>query len=352
MTTAMDSKMRVIEALLRTAAHEATPDHERVLAQEKADKLMIQYQIDRAMVNLDRDNDRKVEPIRKEYDKIDLVDRGSVQNTRDISEYFVQASLNGIKRSIFHHAGAVTTEKFLNGSHTFIAIGFPEDLVYAEMLWLSVFAEIVPKMFPTWEENRGFDENVYALKASGRSWPQVFEMAMRHGPTAKEELAESGFFYVTSESIGPSDKTGPLTKKNAASKLRTAYRRHAKSIGEEVSRQPSDPHWWRKSFAHAFETSLAQRIGAMKQGREEYFDKSNLPAMQHDADMVKAKFYEEFPEKNPANQPKPDPNVKPTKAVRRKERYADPNAWQAGHAAAHSVNLSNNKQFSRKEELE
>lgn len=342
--------MRIIEGLLSRAAHPNTPEPERIAAQEQADKLMAQYQIDRAMLNFNKKEDEVRQPIVREYENLDLIQEGSVRNSgynwetgrysrsRDVEEYGIQGVISGIRTNIFYHAGAKTAHQ----SGKIVAVGYEEDLIYAEMLWLTVFQDIVTKMFPTWNKEKGFDENVYNLKKAGYSWSQVCEIGLQNN--AK-------------------DAYGPLTKPNSGSKLRSGFKRHARKIGEEVlpgKRQPSNPHLWRRSFVDSYSATISQRIAALKAGREEYFDKSSLPALVQDSDRVKQRFYELFPDLNPANRPEPtEEEIAAAERHRRsrrpakiKTREADMSAWAAGNAAAKAVNLNNNKSAGdRKEAL-
>ncbi|UVK63850.1 hypothetical protein SEA_LILYPAD_46 [Gordonia phage LilyPad] len=328
-----DRRLRIIENLLIRASHEGTPEEERIACQEQADKLMAQYQIDRAMLNFNKKNGEERKPTHREYDGIDLIQEGSVRDStynwrtnrwsqsRDTEEYAIQGVISGIRGNTFRHAGCQLGHKMGKT----IAVGFEEDLMYAEMLWLGIFGDILTKMFPSWDKAKKFDENVYNLKKAGYSWSQVREIGLRNDAR---------------------DHNGPLTAENAGSKLRTGFKRHCKKIGEEVTRQSQNPHLWRRSFVDAYSATLSQRMAAMKAGREEYFDKSNLPAMVQDKDRVKQHLYELIPELDPANWPEPDPNwepPKPTKAVKQKVRYADPDAWAAGNAAASKVNLRMDK---------
>lgn len=332
-----EKKMRRIEGLLARAAHPNTPEHERITAQEKADLLMAELQVDRATFNFNKSAKEVRDPSRRDYEWLNLVADGATGNSRrDREEWGIEGVINGIRQNIFYHAGA----KCAHLPTGFAAVAYEEDLIYAEMLWLSVFQTILNRMFPTWDERKPFDENVYNLKKAGYSWTQVGKMGVMHGAR---------------------DQRGELTMENGGSKLRTAFKRQAKRVGEEVlpgKQQPMNPHLWRRSFVDSFSSTISQRIAAMKLGREDYFDKSNLPAIVQDKDRVQHAFYEMFPDLNPANWPEPEPlteeqkkeNEKARKRVSHKVRAADPNAWAAGNAAAQSVNLGNNQQFEKQKE--
>lgn len=326
----MDDKiMKKVERLLTLASHPGTPPEEAQAAQEKADAIMIEYKIERANLNLDQEES----VVRQNIVEREFTDLGikieAVGSARDFSsEYNVIGTIGGIRMNVFNHAGCHLWGRKL--------VGYEEDVIYAEFLWLCIFSEITSLMYPKWDDRLGFDENVYRIKTAGYSWSQVREMGLR------KEAA---------------DKSGPLTAKNAGSKLRTAFRRHAGTIGQEVlpgRQQPSSPGLWRESFVQSFSTRMSQRFAAMKAKQEEYSSGSNLPALLRDEDILRKEFYDRIPEANPDNWEPVDttpPAGRPRKSVRVRERRADMSAWNAGYNAASNVNLSRDSKIQNKKEL-
>lgn len=324
-----ESTMRVIESLLTLASHASTPPEEAQRAQEKAEALMEKHKIDRAIANFGRSEKEVLgEVIEVKLQRLNLVDPNAVGSSRrDTMEFQTTGIITGLRGVIYTHAGCMAKGD--------LVMGYQDDIAYAEILWLAVFNEALQLMFPRWSKEVGFDENVYRLKKAGYSWPQVREMGI-----ANEAR----------------DCNGVLTQQNAGSKLRTAYRRHCKSIGEEIEgSQPRDPHWWRVSFAHSFSTRISQRVAALRAGREQYQTPDNLPALVRDQDIVKRAFYEKFPDMNPANQKQytKEELEKPSKKVQKKQRYVDASAWGSGYNAAEGINLNRNRSAGdRKEQLQ
>lgn len=318
-----EGTMRRIQGLLERAGHPETPENERQACQEKADALMQQHRIERAMLNFDR-KDTVKEIISRDIDRAQ-------------GEYSGQ--LRSMQYAILIHAGCQAAIKWEHMT----AVGYEEDIFFAEILWAQVRLDFTSKMFPKWEPHRSFDANVYEIKSAGYSWVQVCEMGMSHN--AK-------------------DVTGVLTMKNGGSKLRTAFKREAKRRGVEVlpgKQQPMKPQLWRDSFATSYRSTLEQRLMMLadkNRGPKEY-----AVALQTDADRVLAEFYRLFPnlhpdylreqsEKMAAERQAYLDNMTPKERrewerdqrawekIATKKRYADPKAWAKGHEAASNVNVS------------
>lgn len=253
--------IRRVESLLERANHPETPEPERQSALALADEVMARHRLDRALLfQSGKKPEREI--LHKKYAGITLTDY-----------LWIGSSM---RRAIFDHCGVSTY-----GSYTLEAVGYEEDLFYAEMLWSEVLLHFTRSMFPTWDNFRSFDANVYRIKSAGYSWSQVRDMG----------LAQNA-----------SDYNGPLTEKNAGSKLRTAFKREAKRLGEEVlpgKQQPIRPKIWRKSFAEAYASKLTYRLWEMASKNKEAAGKEGEIALQSDADRVKNRFWEIFPELHP-----------------------------------------------------
>lgn len=251
--------IRKVEALITRANHRETPEAERQACLEKADAIMAAHRLERAMLFQSGGKPER-EIILKKYEGIQV--EGFYGNVVSLRE------------SIFRHCGAMT-----NGYGTMTAVGYEEDLFYAEMLWGEVFLHFTRTMFPKWEAWRSFDANVYELKTAGYSWPEIREMGLR------EKAA---------------DVTGLLTEKNAGSKLRTAYKREAVRRGEPAELpKVYNPKKWRKSFADAYGSRLSFRLWRMKKEQKQEAGEAGVIALQTDEDRVKLRFWQEFPHMHP-----------------------------------------------------
>lgn len=331
---APESIMRRVQALLELAAHPSTPQAERETSQEMADKLMARYRLDRAMLNFKSAGkvQERREPTHRFYDHIKLVDDSMNHSTRDWNEeYGIQSVVNNMRDTIYRHAGC---EYAFSGSGM-TYVGYEEDLFFGDMLWSTVFQDVVTRMFPRWEREANFDENVFRLKNAGFSWPQVREAGL---------------------AVDARDRNGPLTAQNAGSKLRTAYNRYCKKVGyEPPETQPRNPGLWRRSFVDSYSSRLRQRMAKLKNNAEQEAGEEGALALIKDSDLVRQKLYDLFPSMNPANWPKHevDSNAPKPKARRPKKikyRAADPAAWDAGYHAANRVDLGNVKAAGHKKE--
>ena len=315
-----EATMRRIQALLEMAAHPSTPPHERDLSQERADRLMAQYRLNRAMLNFDKDADDKGKPESQEYDHISLIDETVKMSSRDYREEFgIEWSVNDLRALVYGHAGCRTATSHKKTT----IVGFSEDIFFGNMLWGTIFQDLVTKMFPRWSGSGSdtFDKNVFLLKNAGYSWPQVREAGL---------------------AMEAKDRTGKLTAANAGSKLRTAYARECKRVGYIAPAiQPRSPGLWRRSFIDSFKIRLSERFMQMRinaRTEEQAAGKSGELALFREKDQINDLFYELFPHLHPDNLPKPT-----GKAIKLKDRAADPGAWQAGYSAANQVNISNAK---------
>lgn len=319
--------IRKVEGLLNRANHPEANDQEREACLAAADRIMKKHRLDRAMLfQSGKAPDREI--IVKEYDAI-------------LAEKYA-TNLGYMRDAVFRHCGVMFRPGWRRGT----AVGYEEDVFFAEMLWSSVYMDFTTKMFPKWETHRSFDLNVYNLKTAGYSWPDVRDMALKHEP---------------------SDQTGPLTFKNAGSKLRTAFKRECERRGEEVRRQPQRPEAWRNGFAQGYESTLRSRLYVMAMKDREAPGSEGEIALLKDEDRVKQRFWEVFPEEHPDVQARKQKEFEEEvaaqeasltdaeKAARERkfqsamrrlqksyEARFDSKGYETGSQSAHEVNLSRN----------
>lgn len=320
-----EATMRRIQALLERAAHPTTPGPEKEASQAAADRLMSKYRLDRALLNFAKDAKDRGLPEKREYEQINLIDDEMPMSSKDFKEEWgIENAVRMLRHDIYYHA-----ECRMFSTHKIVSVvGFEEDLFFADLLWNTVFLDLTVKMFPRWTGSGSdtFDKNVFLLKNAGYSWPQVREAALK---------------------VNARDKLGPLTHANSSSKLRTAYARECKRIGfVPPEKQPRNPGLWRRSYIDSFRTRLNERFYEMKLAAkqdQQAAGEAGALALYQAADQVKDLFYEMFPDANPANWPKADPNAKKLKLPKVRQRAADEGAWAAGYSAASQINISNAK---------
>ena len=353
----MDDIQRKITALLERAAHPATNAAERAACQEKADAMMLKHKIERAAISWERPIEERRKPTTILMDQLDLTSSMVWASRRDGVEYEISGVIRGIRHSClqfagvkarnhhFHGASMLGMDDELRGKTKLVVVGYEEDIYYGQMVWNSAFQEILRVLYPGWSENLSMDANVFNVKNAGYSWPAVREMGLKNN--AK-------------------DSRGPLTKNNAESKLRTAYKREAKRRGlpPELPKL-KDPHHWRNSFVSGFNSNLLQRMSALKAGRESYFDGANLPALVQDEDAVKDLFNEHFPPPPPPTEEErarwveemrqmeeDRKNRKPQRIRYSEPRQADLSAWRAGVSSSSKIDLGNTAKVQNKKEIQ
>lgn len=257
-----DNYIRKVEALINRANHKDANSEERIACLAKADEIMAKHRLDRAMLFKDGNKPEK-EIIVKTVSALPY------------SPYV--GSLTWMRKDILTHCGVMSR----TWQEEVTLVGYEEDIFYAEMLWTSVYMEFTSKLFPKWESHRGFDANVYALKNAGYSWPEVRDFA----------LAENA-----------GDHISKLTVKNAGSKLRTAFKREAQRNGIEVlpgRQQPANSRAWRDSFVEGFVNTLYGRLAVLSAKAKEAAGEAGEIALISDADRVKHRFWEMYPETHP-----------------------------------------------------
>lgn len=321
-----------IEALFaRARDNEGTTEEEREACLQKAATLMMKYDIEAAKLDLDGKNKsgRKIVHMKLEY----------------LSGEFCW-ELMEMRANLYRHVRCKVYGRDV--------AGYEDDIRYADMLWAKVQMDFTSRMRPVWSKTRSFNENVYLLKESGKSWMDIV--------------------YAENRAMGP-DST--LNSKSG-SKLRTAYKTWAKMIGQDSRQVDSrgrvshaqSPQKWREGFMMSYKTTVSDRLWVMKRQAEA----ENAPgkegeiALQHDEDRVNAFFWDLFPDLHPDNIAAKNKQYEEQEKARRaamtekerqredeklerdrrryerefKPRTIDRRGWEAGHSAGQKVDLSAN----------
>lgn len=330
-TEVTEGTMRRIQGLLRQAEDPGITDAERTAFMERADQLMAKHRLDRAILFANMTQNQKVQGREVVVTTVPAM---------EFSEFL--GALMRIRKAVYKHCGCALEDKWYGEAKV---VGYQEDIDYASMMFTTVQMEFVRRVFPTWNSALGFDENVHTIKSSGYSWSQVREMGLAHNAR---------------------DFSGPLTAANAGSKLRVAFKRHAKKIGEVVlpgKQQPMNPQRWRRNFADSFASTIRFRLAEMDRANKEAAGQEGEIALRSEFDNVMDRFWEEFPDQHPdARKAREEKRQKEhdewwnslTDAEKRKHERAnnkkyrtpseymyDEKAWSAGHKAATKVRLTN-----------
>lgn len=324
-TNVEDSLLNKIQNLLTLAGREDTPEHERRLAQERAEVMMAKYRIDMAMLAFN-DIGKQREIVSHELERHRL----------DYGGY-----LNSMMVNVYRHFGCPAHQKW----DKITAVGYEDDLRMASIMWSGVHMDFVSKMMPVWSDSRTFDHNVYLLKESGKSWMEIVNAAPE----------------------------GARLTRNSGSTLRNSYQRWAKASGVDANPHPRNPKAWRAAFVASYEQTLTLRLVELDRMRastekDANDDDSNVSlAIQTDAERVMAEFYTMFPDLHPDARNKTymemlDREEKRRNAMSDKERaaedrrmkrylnkkqpaprYHDGAGWAAGRKAAREIDLGGNK---------
>jgi hypothetical protein len=255
MTTATDSRLDRIKtritALLDRAEHHATPEHEATSCREKAEALMQEYRIERAMLNLEDNSKRKFE----------------VKNLTDDLDPRLSGIGYGLRRAAYQHAKCQVANHYWNTT----VVGYPEDIFYGGVLTERVFSEYLKRMYPTWDNDLDWRENVYYLKTSGMTYQEVRD--------AVPEQWKKGMF---------------------AGKIKWAVESWEDHLG--IPHQPMTKRHdaYRNSFRDAFVSRFESRLEELRErqmredGPGEY-----AVALLDDDDALKEEFYRLFPQYRP-----------------------------------------------------
>lgn len=245
-----------VRALINKADDPAATEAERDTYLQKADSLMLKYAIDQALLDANKNDDRRT-PVSR---RIRVFDIDSPWDSK------FQTILSEIGRSTrsnvaTHYDGSVTV------------VGMGEDVDYFELLWTSVFLGFVSRLEPRWDNALGFDLNVYNLKMAGMKWSRI------------AEIANASNNYV------PWPDGGLLIR---------AYKRHCKMIGETPIPHTQRNAAYRESFAEGYVRSVCSRLEGLREKAEESTRGSGAElALRSVEDVINEAFWNEFPHLRP-----------------------------------------------------
>lgn len=295
--------MSRVQKLLATAEHENTSQEEREAALAMADKLMTKYAIDEAMLAASQKPEERRKPVRED---VDLFDLNSVHSQR------FRTILSEIARTTRVRAAL----SYRNG--TVVLAGFAEDVQYTQMLFHTIHFAFLNSLQPSWDGDRGFDENVYRLKEAGIKWVSIANMANRSG----EEV--------------PWPDGGRLIR---------AYKRHCKKIGVEPTNHTQRHEAYRTSYAESFTQRICERLEDMRRAAKEQAGETTGAevALRDQSQMVDDLWFEMFPSMKP-------PSEEEMEAQRRK--WAEEARLKAEQEAAWWASLTPAQQAKHQAKIE
>ena len=273
--TASEKIMERVTALLRLAEHANTPAPEAELALRQANSLITKHAIDEAILRQSQTvTDRRA----IKHSKIVLGTGEFTPYLRTIFEAAAEALRVSTAGKGIWHEGEYTTE--------FWAYGADEDVAWLEMLFNMIKLQFLLKLDPKWETSLGYDENVYNHKVAGFKWAEIDRIAQRSGgfesreSTEKRTMSRSqaerlGVLYeeIDGRDITPGwDIVEARVPNGFFHKLKAAYVRHAKAIGDDTRVVTQSHQGYRLSFAESFRTTMVERFWQMQEDAKAEMD--------------------------------------------------------------------------------
>ena len=255
MTAATDTRLdrikKRITALLDRAEHHATAEHEATACREKAEELMQEYRIERAMLNLEDNSKREF----------------VVKNLGGIEDLRLTRVGHSIRRAAFQHAKCQVANAYWDTT----VVGYAEDVFYGEVLTQRAFSELLKRLYPVWDNDLDWRENIYYLKTSGMTYQEVRD--------ATPEQFKKGMF---------------------AGKIRWAVESWEDHLG--IPHQPMTRRHeaYRKSFEDAFQDRFEKRLRELRDHQMQNDTPGEYAvALISDDDALKEEFYRLFPHYRP-----------------------------------------------------
>lgn len=249
----LDAAKRRITALLDRADHPNTSEHEAAACRDKAESMMAEYRIERAMLHLKGHDKRRFE----------------------VKEFKVSYRLASVFTNIFSH---VNCHVAISGKG-YSVVGYPEDIFYGETLFQRAQTELHSALQPTWRDDRTVEANIYAFRRAGIAWDDVYSAIP---VDVKEEM-------------------GILTYSvPGLNKVRYRFRKEEQRLGAPKfvwHKSRSDFQRW---FAQGFSNRLFQRLLELKARSEaEPVQGEYALAIQTDDEALREEFYNLFPQYRP-----------------------------------------------------
>lgn len=289
-----ESVISRVQKLLAIAMDDRAPEAERLLAQERADALMVQHMIDQSELAAD-------DPNRSQVVSAQWLFNFESEFASDM-ETLLRTIVN--HTSCSHHVeykyvSATATESATN---RFVYVtGTAENIAYAERLWMIVFNELVRNMFPRWDSSISLDANVYHFVKAGFKWQAIHEIVWDHAP---DQINNP---YPLEKQYSWNDKANYA---GDGGKLKRAYRRELKRLDEPVQSHTSRHGAYRAAYVDAFTDRIHSRLWQMRNDSQKaanyttssgtHVSNDRFALVLADAkDAANAKLWEAYPDKHP-----------------------------------------------------
>lgn len=306
-TTASEKIMERVAKLLAIAEHPNTPAPEAELALKQANSLITKHAIDEALLR----QSQSVGERRAITHMTIILGGGEFRPyLRTIFESAAEAlRVSVASKTVRIDGGALDTEFHMYGAN--------EDVVWLDMLFNMIKLQFLLKLDPRWDSSKSYDENVYTFKVAGFKWIEIDQEAQRHGHPRNEstkvvdkmdETRDPDRFWdfwerraMWRELVLDRDNGRVLEYTNFFHKLKAAYVRHAKAIGDDTRVVTQSHQAYRLSFAESFRMRMTERFWDMQRQAESEMD--TIPGaalairdMKDDADRA---MWMDFPHMSP-----------------------------------------------------
>lgn len=288
-----EDAMSQVMKLLSLAADPNTSEHERKLAEEHAERLMLQHTIDRMELKAEEKS-----RISQETWEVRIGDATQAFQEQH-SEYGY--SILRLVEDVLRHChirihpnyafGKVDgTSRTDFGLRVLTVVGYPEDISYANRIWFNVFKAFVGNVNPTWDDSKHLGENCHNFLSAGFKWGKIWQIAFDRQP-------KTGYKLSRSTVIIPDPKTNKY-----CSSLKAATKEYLLSQGKEYISHTQRHEAYRTSFARSYSSTITKRLQEMRRKAEhEVGDSDRYALALVDTDkQVQAEFYRLYPEYDPA----------------------------------------------------
>lgn len=253
-----ESLLNKINNLMRLAMDPGATEAERALAMQRADALRLKHTVED--YELRQQDESKSDQIRVEEMRVDLPAQFA-------------SHINHLVGSVARHCNLrVTWRDFYC---TLQIVGFKSDIEYFSSLWVVVYSELARNLFPSYKPALTFDHNVYNFVKGGYKWQMI-----------AAELNSAGV-----EVKWPDN-----------GRLKRAYHRWCKEIGEEPTPHTQRHDAFRISYVRSYQSTVTNRLYAMseyaKKDSGDSGEKFAL-AVKDNRQRVDEQFYKMYPQYDP-----------------------------------------------------
>jgi len=300
-----DDLLRQIAGLLAKAeSTEFEGERDSFLA--KADELMMKYSIE--LWELDEANKMRIDarkPVIRDFDYTWAFGSGPFPEIADALWSLFCSVAGHANCSVVFHKQHYSGETGQYKTGIVPVIGTESDLGYMTLLFSSLMTQLVDKIHPRVDKNKGYEENLRTFREAGWGWLEVAKV-----------MQEAGY------DLG-------MTVSDARHKEAHAYRRWCKRAG--IDQNYAHFKTYRRNFGYGFVSVLDTRFREMRVTTAKSLGSGMELALRDQREINREFMYAEFP----------DMGGRRGSLVKDNRKY-DSAAMSAGRAAGQSANITVN----------